>query len=120
LVLWQGARRENILHRSLNDEQRGRTAKNRPTCGLSWVLGLYNTIGDGAMLVTFVQCVICAFDEQLSPLYQAGGQKCRDHADDYLLAERGMHNEKRSTRDASRPKVNSPKSPLAGFHNPQP
>jgi hypothetical protein len=70
------------------------------------------------MLVTLIQRIVRAFDEQLSPLYQPGGQKCCNHADDYLLAESGVHNENSSTRDASISKVSSPKSPLAGFHNP--
>jgi len=45
------------------------------------------------MFVTFVQGVVRAFDEHPPPLYQTGGQERRDHANDYLLGESGVHNE---------------------------
>ncbi len=45
------------------------------------------------MFVTFVQGIVRAFDEHLPPLYQTGGQEPRDHADNDLLEESGMHNQ---------------------------
>jgi hypothetical protein len=65
------------------------------------LLRFYNSVSRGAMLITFVQRIVCAFHEHLPPLYQTGGQKCRDHANDHFLGKSGAHMEFNSTLDAT-------------------
>ena len=45
----------------------------------------------GGVLVTFVQGIVRTFDENLSPLDQAGCEKSRNDAEDYFLHEGRVH-----------------------------
>src|SRR6476659_10394290 len=42
-------------------------------------------------VVPGVECVVRPFDEDLAPLDEAGGEECRDHADQDFLQKGRMH-----------------------------
>ena len=71
----------------------------------------------GAMLVTLIQGVIRAFNEDLTPLNDDRGSKTSQGAEDNFLGKRGVHAPLDSSAGASLPKL--PKTPLFCFHDPE-
>src|SRR3977135_618300 len=55
----------------------------------------------GAMLETFIQGIIGAFDKNLCPFHQTGGEETSERADQHLVEKRGMHARILSRRGAT-------------------